>query len=87
MSSSPWICECICHTEIFEGFVFHLIPCCTICPVCGDKIKTLIYAMHIKDCKTINDEFKKAMKNVLPILTEEEFEFLIEGELSFSRDG
>ena len=87
MGSSPCICECRCHAESFKGFVFHLIPCCSICPICKERIKTPIYDMHVKDCKTINDELIKAMENVLPIMSEEEFDFHIEEEFAFSREG
>lgn len=47
-SKDPLVCDCECH----EGFshVGHLAPCCDMCPVCREQIKSGFMDLHQIEC-------------------------------------
>lgn len=46
------ICTCDCHTD---AHVYHVMPCCSTCPYCGENIQRAFYHEHKKRCKNETD--------------------------------
>jgi len=53
MIASFEICSCPCHVHTD---IKHCVPCCAICPNCGQNIATGYMEQHLEHCR--NKEIK-----------------------------
>lgn len=58
-------CNCSCHND---SSIEHCLPCCIKCDICGKDIKKSLYNLHVKNCKSKNNEKTiDFIKNILKI--------------------
>ena len=58
------LCGCACHNK--QGVVFHVFPCCYVCPSCNLNIPTNLKEKHQKGIIK-KQPFKEELINILPI--------------------